>query len=107
MVNAWDHAMNVGNGGYMRLEDYCNSGGHGLTECGNGLHYTSGVILFEEEVDLLIECGERVTNYVLEMVCCNWDALMDLHYAEYCINEQNKSKIVEMEQYPWQKEQNW
>lgn len=100
----WSQAVHCENGGYMRLEDYCNSGGRGISLRGNHLHITSGVILFEEEVILLVECGDRVANYVLEKACGGWDALMDLHYAEYVKKSQKQPKIGISDLYPWQKE---
>lgn len=68
----WSKAVQVEGGGYMRLEDFCNS-----TERGNGLHFTSGVLLAEEEL-LGVECGWRVANCVLEKAVTGWDALLDL-----------------------------
>lgn len=83
----WSGAVSV-KGGYMRLEDFCNS-----TEMGNKLHITSGVIFMEEEL-LGIECGWRVANYVLEKEVTGWDALMDWYYAETMLIELKSAEIA-------------
>jgi hypothetical protein len=68
-------------GGHMRLEDYCNSGPRG-----SGHQYTAGILFAEEEL-MAVELGERVANAVVEKSVDGWDALMDLHYAEFCARE--------------------
>lgn len=69
----WSKAVVVESGGYMRLEDFCNS-----TPRGASLVYTSGIVLADEEL-LGIENGWRVANYVMEGAVDGWDALLDLH----------------------------
>lgn len=59
-------------GGWMRLEDFCNS-----TERGSHLLYTSGIILADEEL-LGVELGWRVADAVVQKDVDGWDALMDL-----------------------------
>jgi len=63
-------------GGYMRLEDFCNSG-----PVGCNLHFTSALILMEEEL-LVHELGERVALSVIDWECDRWDALLELRYKE-------------------------
>lgn len=69
-------AVRSDGGGWMRLEDYCNNGPRG-----NELHYTSGLILADEEL-LGIELGWRVANAIVEKSIDSWDALMDARYDE-------------------------
>lgn len=72
----WSTAVRVDSGGYMRLEDFCNS-----TERGARLVYTGSAVLADEEL-LGIECGWRVANAVVEKAVDGWDALLDLAAAE-------------------------
>lgn len=63
-------------GGWMRLEDFCNS-----TTTGTGYRYTSGMVSADEEL-LGCELGDRVADYILEYAIDYWDALADALYEE-------------------------
>lgn len=63
-------------GGYMRLEDFCNSGLHG-----SELRYTSGILFMEEEL-LGVELGWRVCDWICQKSIDGWDALLDLQLEE-------------------------
>ena len=71
MIN-WSGFVRSNKGGYMRLEDFCNSGPRG-----NKIMYTSGIVMADEEL-LVPELGERIVNQMLEKSIDGWDPLMDL-----------------------------
>jgi len=73
----WSQAVKLPEGGYCRLEDYCNR-----QDRGDGLVFTASCVLMAEEL-LGVECGWRVANAVIEYAVDGWDALMDASYAEY------------------------
>lgn len=77
----WWQGVQVEDGGWMRLEDFCNS-----TERGNQLHITSGILFMEEEL-LGCELGWRVANEIIGLAVDGWDALMDAAYLEYLRGE--------------------
>jgi hypothetical protein len=64
-------AVRMENGGWQRLEDYCDS-----AEKGTGLHYTNGIIWASDEI-LAHELGERVLNAFLAWDLEYWDPLLD------------------------------
>lgn len=76
MTVDWSGSVKSSKGGYMRLEDFCNTGPRS-----NSLVYTSGIITAEEEL-LACELGSRVANAVIEKDVDGWDALMELSYMQ-------------------------
>lgn len=78
------NGVKTSKGGYMCLEDYCNS-----TKAGSGLYYTSSMVTADEEL-LGVELGQRVVVAVLEKAIDGWDALMDLSYKQWAAAEEQE-----------------